>query len=221
MPASSASVNDCVLDLGDTLFEILLRLPLLFFFLIHLLLIKLYFLLLNLGWWRGWSRWSRWGLVVGLVLRHLNYFRLFDGHVGKGRHGFALRGIDHLHELLRVLIYSQSNLLVLIVVNRVKMTKEKLPKYEVLIVKSVQLVLGDGELALALSLEKILRRIDLKDSLAASGGLAAANQEAHRLQLFLNIGALLLFGLAEISITGAVKVWDSLLPLCLQPFEQG
>lgn len=158
--------------------------------------------------------------MVGLGLSWLNDFWLFDGHVGKGGYGFPLGGVDHLHEFLRVLVDAECYLLVLVIVNSVEMTKEKLPENKVLVVKFVQLVLGNGELALALGLEKVLGWIYLKNGLTACRGLSAADEETNWLQFLFYVSAPLLLGLAEVSVARAVKVWDGLLPLSLQPFEE-
>lgn len=95
----------------------------------------------------------------------MNDFYLFDGHVGVGGCRFPIGGVSHLHELLGVLVDAERYLLVLIVVNCVEMAEEKLAEDEVLVVEFVQFVLGYGELALALGLEKVLGRIYLKDGL--------------------------------------------------------
>ena len=65
---------------------------------------------------------------------------------------------------IRVNIYPKGNLFIFIVVNRVKVLKEGLSKYEVFIVKLIEFVLCYGELTFVWGLEKILAWLDFKDS---------------------------------------------------------
>ena len=73
------------------------------------------------------------------------------------------RMAHHLDDVGRGAVDAKRDLLVLKVVNRVEMAQEELTKNEVLVVKFVQFVLGDRELALVRRLVEVLARADLKD----------------------------------------------------------
>jgi len=94
-------------------------------------------------------------LLLGATLLRLFGFGFLDRQVGECGSRLTLAWVYHANKLLRVLVDSERNLLVLKIVQGVEMTKEELPKYEVLIVEFIKLVLCDGELTLFWSLEDV------------------------------------------------------------------
>lgn len=100
------------------------------------------------------------------------------------------------------------------------MAEEELTEDEVLVVKSIQFVLGNSKLAFTFGLEQILGGVDLEDGLATCRGLSTTDEEAHRLKFLFDVVASLFLGLAEIGIAGAVEVGNHFLPLGLQASEE-
>ena len=129
-----------------------------------------------------------------------------------------LTSAEHTDLAGRRLIDTESDLLVLVVVQGVEITQEKLTQDEVLVVEFVQFVFSNCELALALGLVQEFARADLEDGVAAL--LSTRDEETDRLQLLLDVVALCLFGFTEVSVTSAIKARYDLVPLLSQVCKQ-
>jgi len=99
------------------------------------------------------------------------------------------------------------------------MPKEELAKDEVLVVELIELVLSNGELALALSLEQVLRGRNLENGVTSSR-LTAGDLEAYGLQVLLEAFTALK-ALTEVGVALAVQVLHSFFPLRSKALEQG
>lgn len=98
------------------------------------------------------------------------------------------------------------------------MLKECLTKYHVFVIMLVKLIFDDCELALVWSLEKVLRRVNFKNSFTTSLW-SSGDEKANRLNLILNF-CTFCSTLAEWSITLAVKIGYSFSPFCFQTLEE-